>query len=339
MRERVLVTGVSGFLGGHIALQLLKAGYRVRGSVRSKAQCELVWTALRTAGADPSNLEFVELNLLSDTGWKQAAEGCDFLQHVASPFVLSMPKDRDELIRPAVEGTRRAIQAALSVGMRRIVLTSSMAAIDHGHKDNSRVFTERDWTDLSGANINAYVESKTLAERKAWQIVEEAGQRNKLVVINPAAMLGPLLDDDPGTTGSVIVRLLSGGMPAAPRIILEYVDVRDVAAVHVAAMENPAAAGCRMIVSEEALSLMQIADILREKFPDFAGKLPRREMPDWLVTVLSYFDKSLRDSAAFVGIRKESDASGAERLLGRTLTSARVSVVETARSAIERKLV
>ena len=152
-------------------------------------------------------------------------------------------------------------------------------------------------------------------------------------------MLGPLLDDDPGTTGSVIVRLLSGGMPAAPRIILEYVDVRDVAAVHVAAMENSATGGCRLIVSDESLSLMEIAEILRREFPSFARKLPRRELPDWLVSIISLFDKSLRDSAAFIGVRKKSDASGAATLLGRRLISARVAAIETGRSLIDRKLV
>lgn len=338
MSRCVLVTGVSGFLGGHLALQLLNKGYRVRGSVRRLARGAAVRQAMQEAGADTARLEFVELDLLEDQGWLRAADGCAALVHVASPFVLDMPGDRNELIRPAVDGTRRALDAALAAGVRRIVLTSSMAAIDHGHRDYTRVFTERDWSDLSGPQINAYVESKTRAEREAWAIMAADGQRDRLAVINPAALLGPLLDDDPGTSASLVVRLLGGGMPAVPRLILQYVDVRDIAAVHVAAMEAPAA-GARLVVSEEALSLLQMAKLLREQFPRFAGQLPRREMPDWFVKIYALFDASLRDNAALIGKRKRSDASAAVKLLGRSLIPARQALLATARSVIDRQLV
>jgi dihydroflavonol-4-reductase len=338
MHEWVLVTGVSGFLGGHVALELLKAGYRVRGSVRSLAKGAKVREALERAGANVSSLEFVELDLLSDKGWEDAAKGCDFLQHIASPFVLERPKDPDVLIRPAVEGTRRALESALAAGVSRMVVTSSLAAIDSGHRDYSRLLTENDWSDLSGPNVNAYMKSKTLAEREAWRIVDGVGERDRLAVINPGAILGPLLDDDPGTSGNLIVRLLNGRVPMAPRVILEYVDVRDVAHAHVAAMEAPGA-GSRLIVSDKAMSLMEVVAVLRSEFPSFAQKLPRREMPDWFARFVSLFDASLRDSAAFIGRRLRSDASEAVKLLGRPLIPARDAAIATAQSAIEHGLV
>jgi nucleoside-diphosphate-sugar epimerase len=338
MTARVLLTGISGFLGGHIALHLLEAGYQVRGSVRVPDRGAKVKQMLEMAGADISRLELIELDLLSDRRWQDAAEGCTYLQHVASPFVLRMPKDKDDLIRPAVDGTRRAIQAALGAGHKRMVLTSSLAAIDCGHRDYRQTFTEADWTELDGPLVTAYAESKTRAEREAWALVEREGQRERLAVINPAAILGPLLDDDPGITGSLILRLLSGGIPMAPNIILEYVDVRDVAAAHVAAMIAPEARGHRHIISDASLSLMEIANILRAEFPGFAAKLPRREMAPWLVPLLSIFDQSLRDGRAQMGIRKHSNPASGVGLVGCNLIPARDAVIATARSIIKRGL-
>ena len=192
MADLVLLTGISGFVGGHVGLALLKAGYRVRGSVRDLSKTEKVRMALAKAGADMNQLEFVQLDLNADAGWDKAMEGVRYLQHTASPFVTSMPKDKMELIRPAVDGTRRALTAALKAQVERIVLTSSMAAVYYGHgKSHPAPFGAEDWTNLNARNINAYTESKTLAEREAWMLVDTAGRHGDLAVINPNTVLGP----------------------------------------------------------------------------------------------------------------------------------------------------
>ena len=268
MADTVLLTGVSGFLGGHVAKALLVAGYQVRGSVRDLAKADHVRATLAEAGADTTRLEFVALDLLKDEGWDEAARDCRYLVHTASPFVLEMPKDKMDLIRPAVEGAERALNAGLKAGVERIVITSSMAAIAYGH-DRARTapFTAADWTDLEGRGVNAYTESKTRAERRAWAIMKAAGREADLVSINPSGIYGPLLDEDPGTSVALIQRLLKGGLPAAPRFIFPIIDVRDVAAAHVAALTSASAGGQRIPMGEGAVSMMEVANIMRRRFP------------------------------------------------------------------------
>jgi dihydroflavonol-4-reductase len=337
--DRVLLTGISGFLGGHIALSLLTQGYAVRGSVRSQDKAKTMWKALALAGADIAQLETVQLDLLSDAGWEEAARDCHFLIHAASPFVTIMPKDPEVLIRPAVDGTRRAIHAALAAGHKRIILTSSLAAVHSGWTDYQHVFTEEDWTDLSGPLVSAYAASKTLAEQEAWHLVKEAGVQDRLAVINPAAILGPLLDDDPGTSAAILLEMLRGKLPMLPDIILEYVDVRDVAAAHVAALNAPQAGGQRHILADASLSLMEIATILRSRFPGHCTKLPKTPMPGWLARLVALMDQSLRDARPFLGIRKQSRSARGIALLGKNLIPAKNAVIATAASMIERGMV
>jgi nucleoside-diphosphate-sugar epimerase len=337
MSDRVLVTGISGFLGGHVALQLLKAGYRVRGSVRNLARADKVRDTLARAGADISRLEFVALDLLKDDGWTEAMDGVRYLQHTASPFVLSVPKDPDELIRPAVEGTRRAIQAALSAAVERVVLTSSVAAIQYGHADYARVLTEVDWTNVESPQTGAYSKSKTLAEREAWRLMDAAGRHDDLAVINPAAIFGPLLDEDPGTSASVVSLLLGGKLPALPRLTMSAVDVRDVAALHVDAMSNPDAAGQRCIASVGAYSMRELADMLRPAFP--GRRIPRAQIPNWLVDFAALFNRALRDNKHELAAPKRVDGRrGAERL-GRPLIAAADAAIATGNSLVTYKLV
>jgi dihydroflavonol-4-reductase len=340
MPDRVLLTGVSGFLGGHVASALLAAGYQVRGSVRSLAKADKARETLAKAGADVSRLEFVALDLLKDDGWDAAAEGCRFLLHTASPFVISMPADKTELTRPAIEGTERALNAGLKAGVERIVLTSSMAAIAYGHdRSRSTPFTAADWTDLEGRGCNAYVESKTRAERRAWEIMKAAGRAADLVVINPSGIFGPLLDEDPGTSAQMVIRMLNGSVPAAPRFNFAAVDVRDVATAHVAALTAPSAGGRRFPMGERTLSLKQFADILRQRFPAYARKTPRFELPDWAVRLYALFDRDMRGNLGELGVVRRMDSRDAVALLGRDLIPAETAIVATAESLIAFKLV
>lgn len=338
MTDRVLVTGISGFLGGHVALQLLNAGYTVRGSLRNLQRADKVRDTLSKAGADVARLEFVSLDLMRDEGWAAAMAGMRYLLHTASPFNLDMPKDKMELIGPAVGGTERALNAANAAGVERVVLTSSMAAIAYGH-DRSRTtpFTAADWTDLEGRGVNFYQESKTLAERRAWEIMEAAGRRNALAVINPSGIFGPLLDEDPGTSAILVQRLLNGSVPAAPRIPITTVDVRDVAAAHIAAMTAPDAGGHRFPMGESTLYFFDVANILRQRYPDH--RIPRWQMPDWAVRLYGLFDRDVGDNLGELGYAKALDSSAAIALLGRPLIPASEAFLATAASLVEHRLV
>lgn len=335
--DKVLVTGISGFLGGHVALALLRAGYIVRGSVRDLARADKVRRTLAAAGADISRLEFVALDLSKDEGWADAMADVRFLQHTASPFLLSMPDNPDDLIRPAVDGTERALNAALAAGVERIVLTSSMAAIAYGHDKRAEpVFTAGDWTRLDGRPINAYIQSKTLAERRAWEIMEAAGRRSDLVTINPSAIFGPLLDDDPGTSPILVKRMLDGTVPAAPRIPVSIVDVRDVAQAHLLAMTAVEAGGLRFPMAEDVLYFIDIARHLRRHFP--AHRIPRLEMPDWAIRLYGLFDRDVRGNLGELGYPKRLDSSAVTKLLGRALIPAEDALLTTANSLVQHGL-
>lgn len=340
MPDRVLLTGISGFLGGHVALALLRAGFTVRGSLRDPRRADRVRESLRRAGADVSRLEFVTLDLLRDEGWREAAQGCRYLQHVASPLTIRMPKDRDDLIRPAVEGTRRALRAALFTGVERIVVTSSTAAIMHGHpRGRTEPFTEADWSRAEGEGVSAYTESKTRAELEAWSIMEAAGRRGDLAAINPSVILGPLLDDDFGTSAIMIKRLLDGSAPAAPRFAFGIVDVRDVAALHLNAMLTPRGGGQRFLASAGSVSLIELARALRPRFPRYAGRIPRFELPDWLTKLYALVERDLADNVGSLGVRRIADASHARGLLGHPFIPPAEAAAATAQSLIDRHLV
>jgi dihydroflavonol-4-reductase len=339
--DRVLLTGISGFLGGHIALELLKQGYTVRGSVRNLSKADKVRKTLAAHGADLARLELVELDLLSDKGWEAAVAGCRYVQHVASPFVLEQPKDRNELIRPAVEGTRRALNAALAAGIERIVLTSSIAAIVYGHDgDNrARTFTEADWSNLDSPSLTPYPESKTRAEQEAWRIVDGFGARQRLAVINPGVIMGPLLDEDPGTSGQLAMRLLDGSMPGTPKMTFSVVDVRDVAAAQVAAMTDPAAGGQRFILSDREMTMLEMAQAIRAGYPRPGLKTPGFELPDWLVRLVGLFDRQIRDNTAELSNPRPVNGDRGRSLIGRPTITGADAVVATARSLFDQGLI
>lgn len=335
MADRVLLTGISGFLGGHVALELLNNGYVVRGSVRDLKRSDKVRATLAKAGGDVSRLEFVQLDLGSDKGWDEAMADVRYLQHTASPFVTQMPDDKMELIRPAVDGTSRALTAALKAKVERVVLTSSIAAIVYGHdKGRTAPFTAADWTNVDGPGVNAYSESKTRAEREAWSIMDGAGRHNDLVTINPGAIFGPLLDEDPGTSVSLLKRMFDGSLPAAARISFSIIDVRDVAAAHVVAMTAPDARGKRIPIANGERSLMEMANVLRAALPERAGKMPRFEVPDWLVRLVANVDKDIRGNVGELGVLKRVDGSAAVALLGRPMIAADDATIASARSLV-----
>ena len=341
MTDLVLLTGISGFIGGHVGLELLKQGFAVRGSVRDLKKADKVRDTLKKAGADVSKLEFVALDLNADAGWTEAMAGVRYLQHTASPFVTSAPKDKMDLIRPAVDGTRRALSAALKADVERVVLTSSMAAVYYGH-DKSRSATPygpETWTNLDGRHINAYTESKTLAEREAWTLMDSAGRHNDLAVINPNAVMGPLLDEDPGTSAALIARMMDGSLPATARLYFPVIDVRDVAEAHVRAMTSTDAGGHRFPLGGETIAFQEFADIIRRAMPEFDKTLPRFAVPDWVVRTFAPFDADMRANVGELGVIRRTDSSDAVKLLGHPLVPVEDAVLATARSLVAQGIV
>src|ERR1700723_2966127 len=291
--ELVLVTGGSGFIGAHCILQLLNAGYRVRTTVRSLNREAGVRAMLKVGGAEPTGpaLSFAATDLMADAGWPAAVAGCDFVLHVASPFPLGVPKHEDELIVPAREGALRVLRASRDAGVKRVVLTSSFAAIGYGHAPQQAPFNETDWTDPTGGDMTAYVKSKTLAERAAWDFIAAEGGALELSVVNPVVVFGPVLGPDYSPSVLLIHRLMSGGVPGNPKLTFGVVDVRDVADLHLRAMVHPAAKGERFLgVAGDFIWIRDIAKVLKDRLGEAAGKVPTRQLPNWLVRLAALRD-------------------------------------------------
>lgn len=315
--ETVFVTGASGFIARHIVLQLLEAGYHVRGSVRSAAKGEDVRRTMEkeTGGAvGDDRLSFFELDLNRDQGWDAALDGADALLHTASPFPISQPKDENDLIRPAVDGTLRALRAARATGVHRVVLTSSVVAVTmQDPMPESGLLTEENWSDTDSPACHAYGKSKTLAERAAWDFVA-TNPDLRLTTINPALVVGPALDADFGSSLSVIKRALSGKDPALPKLMMDIVDVRDIARMHVAALASPASEGERLIGSAGQLWFEEVADVLRQAFPD--RRIPSRIAPNWAMRFLGLFDPEIKSIVPLLGKRFGCSGAKAQEVLG-----------------------
>lgn len=332
--ELVLVTGGSGFIAAHCILQLLNAGYRVRTTVRSLKREPEVRAMLKTGGADPGPaLSFNAADLMSDLGWPEAVAGCDFVLHVASPFPLKVPENEDELIIPAREGALRVLRASRDAGVKRVVLTSSFAAIGYGHPLTDKPFTEQDWTDPTGAGVSPYVKSKTLAERAAWDFIAREGGALELSVVNPVGVLGPVLGPDYSTSIQIVKRLMEGSVPGCPRISFGLVDVRDVADLHLRAMTNPAAKGERFLaVAGEFMTMLEIAQFLKARMGSAAKKVPTRELPNWMVRLASVFDPSLKQITPELGKLKRASNEKAKRVLAWSPRSNEEAILATAQS-------
>jgi dihydroflavonol-4-reductase len=327
----VLVTGGSGYLAAHCIRQLLSQGHRVRTTVRKPSREQAVRAVLEP-GADVS---FAVADLTSDVGWAKAAAGCDAVLHVASPFPGSAPKHPDDLIVPAREGTLRALSAARDAGVRRVVLTSSFAAIGYGHRDYSRVFTEADWSDPDGPGLITYSRSKLVAERAAWDFADQAGGELELTVINPVGILGPVLGPDLSVYVQVIEQLLNGKLPALPQLNWGVVDVRDVADLHVRAMADPAAAGERFLATAGTVSLPRIAGLLRARLGPAAHRVPSRTVPDWAVRLSARVSPRFATVVPDLGVVREASSAKARDALGWRPRPIEETVLDTAASLAE----
>jgi nucleoside-diphosphate-sugar epimerase len=332
----ILVTGGTGFIASHTILQLLGENHRVRTTIRSLKREADVRGMLRQGGAEPSDrVSFFEADLQSDAGWTEAVAGCDYVLHMASPFPSGVPKHEDELIVPAREGALRVLRAARAARVKRVVLTSSFAAIGYGHPAQTAPFSETDWTDPSGNDVTAYVKSKTLAERAAWDFIAKEGDGLELSVVNPVAVLGPVLGPDYSTSILLIQRLMSGAVPGMPRLKFGVVDVRDIADLHIRAMIQPAAKGERFLgVAGEFMLLRDMAKVLKSRMGDAAKKVTTRQLPDWLVRLAALRDPAVKQIAPELGKLKNGSGEKARRLLGWAPRSNEEAIVATAESLL-----
>jgi nucleoside-diphosphate-sugar epimerase len=340
---RVLVTGGTGFIGAHCLIQLLAAGHETRATVRDLKRESDVRAMLRHGGAGEvgERLKLFRADLNADAGWAEAADGCDYVLHVASPFPSTVPKDENELIAPARDGALRVLKAARDASVKRVVLTSSFAAIGYGApKDRTALFTEEDWTNLNDPTVQPYQKSKTIAERAAWDFLAREGGGIELAVVNPALVLGPLLGADNSTSILLISRLLDGSLPGCPDLSFGVVDVRDVADLHLKCMTDPAARGERFLaVGGDFVSMCEIAQMLKEGASDIARKVPTRTLPNWLMRAVGLFDSQVKGILPELGKRKNASNEKARRLLGWAPRSPREAVLATTRSLSELGLV
>jgi len=332
----VLVTGGSGFIGSHAILQLLAAGHAVRTTVRSLRREPEVRALLKAGGAEPGpRLTFFEADLTQDAGWREAVAGCDFVLHVASPFPPGVPKSADDLIVPARDGALRVLRASRDAGVKRVVMTSSFAAVGYGHPPRSTPFTEADWSDPESKETGPYPRSKTIAERAAWDFVSSEGRGPELAVVNPVGVLGPVLGPDFSTSILMIQRFLDGAVPGCPRLWFGLVDVRDVADLHLRAMTHPAARGERFIASaSDAVEMVEVARILKTRLGAAASRVPTRRVPDLLVRLAALRDPAVRTVLPELGRRKRISSEKARRLLGWAPRPFEESVVDTAKSLL-----
>lgn len=335
--ELVLVTGGSGFIGAHCIIQLLQKGYNVRTTVRNLAREQEVRAMVRQGGVEAGDrLTFAAADLTSDAGWPEAVAGCAYVLHVASPFPPAIPQHEDELIIPAREGALRVLRAARDSGVKRVVLTSSFASIGYGQKPKGRPYNETDWTDTNGDDVRAYVKSKTLAEKAAWDFIAKDGGALELSVVCPVGVFGPVLGPDYSTSILLVQRLMDGAMPGCPRLYFGAVDVRDVAGMHIECMTNPAAKGERFLsVAGEFLSIAQIARILKRRLGAAAKRVPTMELPDFMVRLAATRDPAVQQILPELGKRKNASNEKARRLLGWTFISNEECLIATAQSMLD----
>ena len=333
--SKVLVTGGSGFIGSHTIVQLLAKGHEVRTTVRNLSREGEVRALLKEGGAEPGGkLSFFAADLEKDDGWDAAVAGCDFVHHIASPFPAGVPKDENDLIIPAREGALRVMRAAKKAGVKRVVLTSSYAAVGYGHPPQDAPFNETNWTDLAGGGLSPYVKSKTIAERAAWDFAEKEGGA-ELTVINPVGVFGPVLGRDYSTSILLVQRLMDGAMPGLPRMTFGVVDVRDVADLHIRAMTDPAAKGERFLAgSGDFMSISEIAATLKARMGDAAQRVPTRELPNFVLKLAALRDPAVKQIIPELGKKRNATNEKARRLLGWAPRTREDAILATAESLV-----
>ncbi|HEX4079232.1 MAG TPA: aldehyde reductase [Rhizomicrobium sp.] len=332
----VLVTGGSGFIGGRCILQLLAAGHAVHTTLRNLRRETDVRMMLREGDVEPGErLAFFAADLESDAGWPQAIAGCEYVLHIASPFPQNVPKNADELIVPAREGALRVLRAARDASVKRVVLTSSFAAVGYGKPPQAAPFDETSWTDPNGTDVMPYAKSKTLAERAAWDFIAREGGELELSVINPVGVFGPVLGPDYSTSILLVQRLMDGAMPGCPRLSFGVVDVRDVAELHLRAMTSPAAKGERFLaVSGDFMSILDMAKVLKARLGAAARRVPLRRLPDFVVRLAALADPAVKQIIPELGKTKNATGAKASRLLGWSPRSREDALVATAESLL-----
>lgn len=339
MPGTVMVSGGSGYIAGEVIRQLLAKGWTVHTTVRNLAREAELRPQL---GDTPDRLKFFAADLMSDAGWAEAMAGCDAVCHMASPFPTSVPKDEDELIVPAREGALRALRMAKAAGVKRFVMTSSAAAIAYGHPAGKTEYTEDDWTNPDAPGVQPYIKSKTIAERAARDWVASEGGDIEYCAVCPVAVLGPVQGADFAASIELVQRLLNGSVPALPNVGFSIVDLRDVAELHVLALEAPAEKvrdGRFIGSSGPFFKFADVAKVLRDRLGPLARKVPTRNMPDWGVRLLAMVMPPARQLIGELGRSRATSSARAQSVLGWKPRPPEDSIEDCARSLIEKGIV
>jgi len=340
MINKVLLTGISGWIAKHTAIELLNAGYEVLGTIRNN---NLVDQTKQTISkyASTEKLSFVELDLLKDDGWNEAAKGCRYIFHVASPFPMKVSSNRESLLPVAVDGTLRVLNAGLNAGVEQIIKTSSIVAMFRKpNRTNPYTFGENDWSDENWIEgVSDYFLSKTKAEKAAWRLMESKGLKNKLTTINPGGVFGDALDKKGGTSIEYIRQFMKGKFPGAPKFAVLISDVKDIAKAHVACIGNNKVGGRRLIVGKDVKRLVELSQLIAEAMPEYKKKLPTKELPNLMVKLISYIDSSAKTMIPDLGIMMQTDTSYAEEILGFKFKPAKGCISENAKSVVRLGLV
>ena len=340
MINKVLLTGISGWIAKHTAIELLNAGYEVLGTIRNNKLFDQTKQTI-SKYASTEKLSFVELDLLKDDGWNEAAKGCRYIFHIASPFPMKVSSNREKLLPVAVDGTLRVLNAGLNTGVEQIIKTSSIVAMFRKpNRTNPYTFGENDWSDENWIEgVSDYFLSKTKAEKAAWRLMESKGLKNKLTTINPGGVFGDALDKKGGTSIEYIRQFMKGKFPGAPKFAVLISDVKDIAKAHVACIGNNKVGGRRLIVGKDVKRLVELSQLIAEAMPEYKKKLPTKELPNLMVKLISYIDSSAKTMIPDLGIMMQTDTSYAEEILGFKFKPAKGCISENARSVVRLGLV